>query len=318
MNGEGHMKFTWSYEIVAPHTIATLITALQKSAKKKDPKFVVQMDELREKFSKLHGFTKDVSSKHFSEPIRLLRKSGIIWIEKGKEMTKVISARAGTEFEVDKDVLNVDITNEQEILKYVAKRTYDFHIPFKLLIDTIDEHPNAIHKEVLRERLSEKMLAYAKTNRPSYFLEKKVEMEKRRKPIEKWKYSSAHFNSFLAIAKEAGWISRKAGTIERIAQKEEAKITYEEFKCIILEEYNRIIKQDAKLLMVSIDMLKASVCARLKIGEENFQELMQTFILRNLDKIKVYRQRAEKTEKGLPMPDGLRIYALTMKSENLL
>ena len=318
MNGEKHMKFTWSYELVAPYTVSTLITALQKSAKKKDHKFVVQMDELREKFAKLHGFTKDASSKHFNEPIRLLRKSGIIWIEKGKETTKVVSARSGTEFEVDKDVLNVDISNEQEILNYVAKRTYDFHIPFKLLIDTIDEHPNAIHNEVLRERLSKKMLDYAKINRPSYFLKKKVEMEKRRKPVEKWRYSLAHFNSFLAIGKEAGWMNQKAGMIERIAQKEEVRVTYKEFKDIIHEEYDRIIKQDTKLLMVSIDILKHTVCARLKMSEETFQKMMQTFILRNLDKIKVYRQRAEETEKGLPMPDGLRIYALTMKSENLL
>jgi len=315
MDGEEHMKFTWSYELVGPRAIAFLINALQKSVKQEDDKYVVHLDELRQKFSKLYGFTKEVSSKHFNEPIRLLRKSGIVWIEKGKGTRDVVSARAGTEFEVDKDVLNVDVDNEKEIFNYVAKRTYDFHIPFKLLIDTINEHSNGIHKEVLRETLSEKMLSYARINCPNYFADKKAGMEKRKKL---WKYSLAHFNSLLAIAEKAGWISHKAGMIQKVGVEEEAKVTYEEFKSVILEEYNRVIKQDIKLLMVSIDKLRSSVCVRLKISEETFGKMMQTLVLRNLDRIKVYRQKAEESEKGLLMPDNLRIYAIAVKSENLL
>lgn len=315
MDGEGHMKFTWSYELVAPHTIITLITALQKSAKKKGHKFVVQIDEFRVKFAKLHGFIKDASSRHFNEPLRLLRKSGIIWIEKGKGTTKLVSARSGTIFEIDSDILNVDITNEQEVFNYLAKKTYDFHIPFKLLVDTMDEHPNAIHSEVLRERLSEKMLTYAKIHRPKYFLNKKIDIKKRGRP---WKYSLAHFNSFLAIIKEAGWINIKDGMIERISHKEEVKVTYEEFKNTIRQEYNKIINKNANILMISIDILEGVVCSRLKISKKSFQKMMQTLILRNLDKIKVYRQKAKKDEKGMHMPDGLKIYAVSIKSENLL
>ena len=311
MNGEEHMKFTWSYELVGPHTICVLINALQKSVKENDDKWIVQLDEFRQRFSKLYGFTKEVSSKHFNEPIRLLRKSGIIWIERGKETRNVISARAGTEFEVHKDVLNVNVDNQQEVFNYVAKRTYDFHIPFKLLIDTINEHLNGIHKEVLREILSEKMLSYARTNYPDYF----TKIEKRKKP---WKYSLAHFNSLLTIAEKAGWISHKAGIIQKVSKEEEAKVTYGEFKNVILDEYNGIIKQNAKLLMVSIDKLRSSVCMRLKISEETFGKMMQTLVLRNLEKIKVYRQRADESEKGLLMPDNSRIYAITVKSENLI
>jgi hypothetical protein len=317
MNGEEHMKFTWSYELVGHNAIVVLIGALQKSAKEKDGRYVIRLDDSRQKFSKLYGFVKEVSSKHFNEPIRLLRKSGIIWIEKGKETRDVISARAGTEFEIDKDVLNVDVDNEKDVFNYVAKRTYDFHIPFKLLIDTINEHSNGIHKEVLRELFSEKMLSYAKKNYPDYFADKKAEMETRKKPVEKWRYSLAHFKSLLAIADRAGWISHKAGMIQKARKEEEAKVTYQQFQNALLDEYNRIIKQDIKLLMVSIDKLRASVCKRLNISEETFEKMMQTLVLRNLDKIKVYRQKAEEREKGLRMPDNLRIYAITVKGENL-
>ena len=68
------------------------------------------------------------------------------------------------------------------------------------------------------------------------------------------------------------------------------------------------------MLMVSIDKLRSSICMRLKIREEEFEKMMQTLVLRNLDGIKVYRQKAEESEKGLLMPDNLRIYAISIRS----
>jgi len=37
-----------------------------------------------------------------------------------------------------------------------------------------------------------------------------------------------------------------------------------------------------------------------------------------LSRIKVYRQKAEEEEKGLIMPDGTRIYAVAVKSDNVV
>ncbi|MDH5482324.1 MAG: hypothetical protein OEY22_05545 [Candidatus Bathyarchaeota archaeon] len=317
MSGEEHMKFTWSYELVAPGTIAVLIESLQKSVKKKDGRYVVQLDDVREKFSKLYGFTKDVSSKHFNEPIRLLRKSGIIWIEKGKQTADVIKAGAGTEFGVDGDILNVDVTSDQKIFEYVAKRAYEFHIPFKLLITIINEYSVPIAKEVLKERLSEDMLACAKANRPDYFLEKKKEMEQRRKPVEKWRYSLSHLNALLAIAKKAKWISEEAGKVQGISKKE-VKISYPEFKGAVFEEYNKIIGRDVTLLMVPIDELKSSICKKFRINEKMFDYIMRTLILRNMGKIRVYSQKTKEDAIGLRLPDNTLIYSITLKGEQLL
>ena len=317
MNGEEHMKFTWSYELVAPGTIAVLIEALQKSVKKKDDRYVVQLDDLKEKFSKLYGFTKDVSSKHFNEPIRLLRKSGIIWIEKGKQTADVIKAGAGTEFGVDENILNVDVTSEQKIFEYVAKEAYEFHIPFKLLITIINELTGPIPKEVLKERLSEEMLDYAKANRSDYFLEKKKEMEQRKKPVEKWRYSLAHLNAFLAIARKANWISEKTGKVQRVSKKE-AKISYSEFKEAVLEEYNKIIGRDVTLLMVPIDGLRSAICKKFQINEKMFDDIMRTFVMRNMSKITVYSQKVRENEKGLTLPDNQMIYSIAIKGEQLL
>jgi hypothetical protein len=317
MNGEEHMKFTWSYELVAPGPIAVLIEALQKSVKKKDGRYVVQVENFRERFSKLYGFSKDVSSKHFNEPIRFLRKSGIIWMEKGEKTTDVIRAGAGIEFMVDENILNVDVTNEQKIFEYIAKRAYDFHVPFKLLIDVISEYSNPVAKEVLRERLSEEMLAYAKEKRADYFLEKKKEMEQRRKPVEKWRYSLAHLNAFLAIAKKAGWITEKAGKVQMLSKKE-VKIPYPDFKEEVIKEYNKIIGKDVNMLMVPIDDLRSSICKKLELSEKIFDDMMRTFIMRNMAKITVYTQKVKENERGLKLPDNQMIYSISVKGEQLL
>jgi len=280
-------------------------------------KYVVLIEDLRDKFSKLYGFTKDVSSKHFNEPIRFLRKSGIIWSEKGKETPDVVKLRPYMQLEVDEGILNVDVTSDQKIFEYVAKRAYDFHIPFRLLVTTVNECPSPIAKEVLKERLSEEMLAYAEANRLDYFLEKKKEMKKRGKPVEKWRYSLAHLNVFLVIAKKANWLNEKTGRVQRIS-KEEARISYGEFKQAVLEEYNTIIRRDVTLLMVSIDGLRSSICKKFQINEKMFDATMRTVVLRNMANLMVYSQKVRENERGLRLPDDRMIYSIVIRGEKLL
>jgi hypothetical protein len=315
MSGEEHMKFTWSYELVGPNALMALVKALQKSVKERDDICVVQLDEFREKFSKLYGYAKTISAEHFHEPIRFLRKSGVVWVERGQRTRNVVSARSGTELEVDKDILRVNIDNEKDIFGYIAKRAYGFHIPFSIFVDIVQEHSEGIRKEVLRETLSEKMLEYARTNYPEYFKEKQRKSERGGKT---WKYSLAHFNELLAVTEKAGWTTHENDTIKKASKGEEAKVTYEEFRNTVLDEYSRMMKGNPNLLMVSVDKLRSTVSPRLRISEKTYEKMMHILILRNLGRIKVYRQKAEEEEKGLIMPDGTRIYAVAVKSDNAL
>jgi len=319
MIGEEHMKFTWAFELVGSRAVSTLIIALQKSVVEKEGKLVVMENELRDTFARIYGYTKEIVE-HFNEPIRFLRKTGVIWIEKEVESAeKVITAKAGiTEFCVDKDILTVDSRNMEEIFKYIAKKAYDFHIPFRMLIDILNNEAVIINKEVLRDMLSEKMLEWAKENRTQYYEKKKREVEKRRKPIEKWKYPLAHFNVFLAIAEKAGLISQKGRYVERTVKGKVRKIAYNEFRDSLLEEYHKFLKEHPRLLMVSIDELKGLIIRKLDINEEAFEKMMQSFILRNMGKITVYRQKSKEDETGLRMPDNLTIFAIAIKGEHLL
>lgn len=316
MVGEKHMEFTWAFELVAPGLRTVLIAALQKSVTEKDGKLVVAKSELKDTFGKLYGFTKDVV-KHFNESVRFLRKSGIISVEKGKETTKVIVARKDQEFLVDEEIENIDVTSDRNIHKYIARKAYNFHVPFRFLIDIINKESGPVHKEVLREILSKEMLAYAMEGRPDYYEKKRNELKKRGKPVDKWKYPLPHFNVFLAIAEKADLINCRGIYVERAFLEKERKISYDQFKRTVLDEYNRILKEHPKILMASIDELRTSTCKTLKISEETFQKMMQALILRNMGKMTVYRQRAKESEKGLRMPDNLMIYAILIKNVTL-
>jgi len=179
----------------------------------------------------------------------------------------------------------------------------------------VQEHSEGIRKEVLRETLSEKMLEYARINYPEYFKKKERKSESGGKT---WKYSLAHFNELLAVTEKAGWTTHENDTIKKASKGEEAKVTYEEFRNTVLDEYSRMIKGNPNLLMVSVDKLRSSVCPRLRISEKTYEKMMHILILRNLSRIKVYRQKAEEEEKGLIMPDGTRIYAVAVKSDNVV
>jgi len=322
MNGEEHMRFTWSYELVAPGTITVLIKALQKSIVEKNGNLAVQLEELKDTFAKLFGFSKEAASKNFNESVRLLRKSGIIWMSRATQTADIVSARLGSEFQVDEGILNVDTTNEVRIFDYVATRTYDFHVPFRLLIDIVNSEPKPIYKEILRERLSMDMLDYARKNRSEYFQEyyreKKLEMEKRGKPVEKWRYSLPHLNSFLAIAAKANWISQNRNTVYRTREEKEPRITYNDFKTAILQEYNKILGQDTSALMVSLDGLRHSICKRFRIRSDTFEDMARTLLLRNLSRLTVYMQKARECEVGVRLPDGSIAYAITIKNGSLV
>jgi len=319
MSGEEHMKFTWAFELVGPKAVNTLIAALQESAIEKDNKLVVMESELRDTFARLYGYSKNIVE-HFNEPIRFLRKTGIIFVEKQMESAdKVITARAGgTEFCVNKDILNVNSRDMEDVFKYVARKAYDFHIPFKILIDIVNKETVLADEEVLRKMLSEKMLEWAKEKRPQYYEKKQIEMEKRGKTIEEWKYPLAHFNAFLAIAEKAGLISHKGRYIERRVGAKERRISYNEFKDYLLEEYSRFTKEHPNLLMVPVDDLQKITTRKLAIGEETFEKMMRIFILRNMGKITIYRQKTNEEEKGLKMPDNLTVFAIVIKGERLV
>lgn len=323
MTGEEHMKFTWSYELVAPGTITVLVKALQKSVKEKDGSLTAPLEELKDTFAKLFGFSKEAASKNFNESVRLLRKSGVIWMEKGTETADVVSARPGSEFRVNKGILSVDTTNDARIFEYVAARAYDFHVPFRLLIDILNSEPNPIHKEVLRERLSRDMLDYAKKNRSQYYQEyykeKKLEMERRGKSAEKWRYSLPHLTSLLAIAAKANWISQNRNLVQGIrVEKKEPRITYTDFKKALVQEYDKVLSQDTSMLMVSVDRLRDSICRRFRMRAETFDNMVQTLLLRNMGKLTVYTQRAKESERGVRLPDGLIVYAIIMKNSGLV
>jgi hypothetical protein len=319
MSGEEHMKFTWAFELVGPRAVNTLIAALQESAIEKDNKLVVMESELRDTFARLYGYSKDIVE-HFNEPIRFLRKSGIIFVERPMESAeKVISARAGvTEFCVNKDILNVDSRDMEDVFKYVARKAYDFHIPFKLLIDIVNKDTVLTDKEVLRKMLSEKMLEWAEEKRPQYYEKKKREMQKRGKTIDNWKYPLAHFNAFLAIAEKVGLISQKGRYVERIVEARERRISYNEFKDFLLEEYSKFTKEQPNLLMVSVDDLRNLITRKLEISEETFEKMMRSFVLRNMGKITIYRQKTKGEEKGLKMPDNVTVFAIVIKGEQLV
>jgi len=319
MSGEEHMKFTWAFELVGPRAVSTLIVALQKSAIEKDNELVVVESELRDTFARLYGYTKDIVE-HFNEPIRLLRKTGIIFVERRMESTeKVITARAGrTEFFVNKDILNVDSSNMEEVFKYVERKAYDFHIPFKIFVDVINTQTVTTDKEILRKMLSEKMLEWAREQRPEYYEKKKMEMEKRRKTIEEWEYPLAHFNVFLYIVEKAGLISQKGRYVEQIVKGKERKISYNEFKDYLLEEYRKFTKEHPNLLMVPVDELRNLMTRKLEINDETFEKMMQSFVLRNMGKITVYRQKTKEEETGLKMPDNVRVFAIVIVGGQLV
>jgi hypothetical protein len=319
MNGEEHMRFTWAFELVGPKAINTLIAALQESAKEYNDKLTVTESELRDTFARLYGYSRSMIE-HFNESVRFLRKTGIIFLEKQKESPeKVAVARAGaTKFCVSKDVLSVNAWDIKDVFKYVARKAYDFHIPFKLLIDILNEGTSLIDKEVLREMLSEKMLRWAKENRPQYYEKKRMEMEERGKNIEKWKYPLAHFNEFLTIAEKAGLIIQKGRYIERVVGKKEKRISYNEFKDFLIKEYNEYIKEHPNVLMVPIDDLRSLITQKLEITKETFDVLMQSFILRNMGRIMVYRQRSKEEEVGIRLPNDVIIFAFTMRGEEAL
>jgi len=319
MSGEEHMKFTWAFELVGPRAVNTLIAALQESVIEKDNKLVIIESELRDTFARLYGYSKDIVE-HFNEPIRFLRKTGIIFVERQMESAeKVITARAGvTEFYVSRDVLNVDSRDMEKAFKYVARKAYDFHIPFKLLIDIVNNETVLFDKEVLRKVLSERMLEWAKEKRQKYYEKKKMEMEKRGKTIEKWKYPLAHFNVFLAIAEKAGLINQKGRYVERIVEAKERRISYNEFKDFLLEEYSKFTKEHPTLLMVSIDDLRKLMTQKLEISEETFEKMMRSFVLRNMGKIMIYRQKTKEEEKGLKMPDNLTVFAIVIKGGQIV
>jgi len=319
MNGEEHMKFTWAFELVGSRAVNTVIAALQESVIEKDNKLVVKESELRDTFARLYGYSKDIVE-HFNEPIRFLRKTGIIFVERQTESAeKVITARAGeTEFCVNKDILNVDSRHMEEVFKYVARKAYDFHVPFKLLIDIVKKETVLTDKEVLRKALSEKMLRWAEERRLKYYEKKKMEMEKRGKTIEKWKYPLAHFNAFLAIAEKAGLITQKGRYVERIIEPKERRVSYNEFKDFLLEEYTKFTKEHPNLLMVSVDDLRKLITRKLEISEETFEKMMRSFVLRNMGKIAIYRQKTKEEERGLTMPDNLTVFAIVIKGEQLV
>jgi len=170
----------------------------------------------------------------------------------------------------------------------------------------------------LRKTLSEKMQQWAKEKRPLYYEKKKMEMERRGKTIEKWKYPLAHFNAFLTIAEKAGLISQKGRYVERIVEGKERRISYNEFKDFLLEEYSKFIKEHPNLLMVSVDELRNLITRKLEISEETFEKMMRSFVLRNMGKITVYRQKTKEEEKGLKMPDNLTVFAIVIKGEQLV
>lgn len=319
MNGEEHMKFTWAFELVGPQAINTLIKALQESVKEKNNKLIVIESELRDTFARLYGYSKRVIE-HFNESIRFLRKTGIIFLEKQKESPeKVTVARAGdTEFYVSRDVLSVNLGDTKEVFAYVAEKAYNFHIPFRLLIDIINQEAVMVDREILRKMLSKKMLEWAKENRPKYYDKKKIEMENRGKTLEEWKYPLAHFKELLTIADKAGLIVQKGRYIEGVVESREKKVSYNEFKDFLLKEYNGYINTHPNVLMVPVDDLRDLMMRKIGISEKIFEKMMQSFILRNISRISVYRQKSREEEVGIKMPDNTTIFAIVIRSEQLL
>lgn len=313
MIGEKHMAFTWAFELVSSGLMKEIVVALQKSVTEKNCILVVKKGELKDTFGRLHGFSRD-AMKHFDESVRFLRKSGIIYIDKGAKTYGLIRPKKNQEFLVDKEIENVDATSDRKIYQFIARKTYGFHIPFRLLIDIINRQSEPVHREVFRELLSKEMLKYAKDKKPNYYQKKKNEMKKRSKPVSRWKYPLPHFNVFLTLAEKVNQINREGIYVERVRVAKERKISYDQFKQAILEEYDRVLKRHPKILMASIDELKSSVCRKLDINEDTFQKKMLTLILRNMGKITIYRQRAKEREKGLRMPDNLIIYAILIKN----
>lgn len=313
------MRFTWAFELVGPRAISTLIASLQKAAAEKNDKLVVLENELRDTFARLYGCTKEIVE-HFDEPVRFLRKTGIVFLERHVDSAeRAITARAdSTEFSVKKDILNVDSNNMEEIFSYIATKAYDFHVPFKILVDVVNEETTTTDKEVLRKTFSEKMLQWARENRPQYYGKKKIDMERRRKTIDEWEYPSAHFNAFLSIAEKAGLISQKGRYIERTTKITERKIAYNEFKDQFLEEYRSYMREHPSVLIVPVDELRNLMTRKLEINNGLFDKMMQSLVLRNMSKITVYRQKSKEEENGLRMPDNVTVFAIVIAGEQLV
>lgn len=100
--------------------------------------------------------------------------------------------------------------------------------------------------------------------------------------------------------------------------KKEVKIPYPDFKEEVIKEYNKIIGKDVNMLMVPIDDLRSSICKKLELSEKIFDDMMRTFIMRNMAKITVYTQKVKENERGLKLPDNQMIYSISVKGEQLL